>query len=434
MSSLRISQVAEGSIAEEAGIEKGDILLAINGQKITDVLDYRFLIADEELLVEIEKPDGDILMVEIEKDESEDIGLSFEKPLLDEEKSCRNNCIFCFINQLPKGMRKSLYYKDDDARLSFLFGNYITMTNMNKDDLDRIIRYRLSPVNISIHTTDPDLRVAMLNNRNAGDGFNKMKYLADNGIILNAQIVLVRGVNDEEELDRTLNDLSGLVPELNSVSVVPVGLTRFRDGLPELKAYDKESAACVISQVEKWQRAYMNREQSLRVYLSDEWYLMSGKDIPCYEHYEDFPQIENGVGMVASLVREFETAVSDEEKRRVEKNVSIACGTLVYNTILKLTKQAEKYFPGIKVLVYPIKNNFFGEFVTVTGLLTGEDIISQLKGKDLGSELLLSENMFKAGTELFLDGITLTELKEELCINAVKVRCTGEELLKALIE
>lgn len=256
MSNLKICEVYSGSIAEEAGIEAGDILLSVNGQKIVDVFDYRFLTQDEKLTLDVLKPDGNILRVDIEKDEFEDIGLEFENPLMDEEKSCRNKCIFCFIDQLPKGMRESLYFKDDDARLSFLFGNYITMTNMGKDDIDRIVKYHMSPVNVSVHTTNPELRCKMLNNRFAGDVMEKMRILADNGITLNAQIVLCRDINDGNELDRTLTDLSSLMPQLNSISVVPVGLTKFREGLPVLKPFDKKSAVDVIAQVEKWQEFF----------------------------------------------------------------------------------------------------------------------------------------------------------------------------------
>lgn len=275
MSNLIISEVYKGSIAEEAGIEAGDSLISINGSNIVDVFDYRFMISEEALLLEIQKKDGSILRVDIEKDESEDIGLCFENPLLDEEKSCRNKCVFCFIDQLPSGMRQTLYYKDDDARLSFLFGNYVTMTNMGQDDIDRIIKYHMSPVNVSVHTTNPELRVKMLNNRFAGDILAKMKAFSDSGIILNAQIVLCKGINDGEELERTLTDLSTLMPMLNSISIVPVGLTRYRDGLPVLAPIDSVSAMEVILQVEKWQQYFLEKTGSRRVYLSDEWYLMS---------------------------------------------------------------------------------------------------------------------------------------------------------------
>ncbi|HEY8421925.1 MAG TPA: DUF512 domain-containing protein [Thermoclostridium sp.] len=433
MSNLKISEVYEGSIAEEAGIEPGDILLSINGETIIDVFDYRFLTADEAILLEVMKPDGNILRVDIEKDEFEDIGLGFENPLLDEERSCRNKCIFCFIDQLPKGMRESLYYKDDDARLSFLFGNYITMTNMGQDEIDRIIKYHMSPVNISVHTTNPELRVKMLNNRFAGDIMSKMKVLADNGITLNAQIVLCRDINDGNELDRTLKELSSLMPSLNSISVVPVGITKFRDGLPELRPFDRDEAVKVIAQVEQWQCHFLEQTGSRRVFLADEWYLMSGTPLPDYTHYEDFPQIENGVGMAASFIEQFEYALSQEESRPVNKTVSIATGVLAEGIITDLAERAEKHFPGLKILVYPIENNFFGKTITVSGLLTGIDIKTQLSGKYLGDILLLPSNMFRAGTDIFLDDVTMEELALSLHIDVQKVSTDGGELLSYII-
>jgi len=434
MSNLKISEVYAGSIAEEAGIEPGDTLLSINGESIIDVFDYRFLTSDETVILEVIKPDGNILRVDIEKDEYEDIGLEFENPLLDEEKSCRNKCIFCFIDQLPKGMRESLYYKDDDARLSFLFGNYITMTNMGQDEINRIIKYRMSPVNISVHTTNPDLRVKMLNNRFAGDILSKMKILADSGITLNAQIVLCRDVNDGKEFDRTLKDLSSLMPALNSISVVPVGITKFRDGLPVLRSFDRDSALQVIAQVEQWQHYFLEETDSRRVFLADEWYLMSDTPIPDYTHYEDFPQIENGVGMAASFIEQFDFALSQEESRRVDKTVSIATGMLAEKIMTDLAKRAEKHFPGLKVLVYPVENNFFGKTITVSGLLTGIDIKDQLSGKYLGDTLLLPSNMFRAGTDIFLDDLTVEDLALALHTDVQKVGIDGGELLYHLLK
>jgi len=433
MNKIRISEVYSGSIAEEAGIEAGDILLTVNGQTVIDVFDYRFLTQDEELVLEVMKPDGNILRVDIEKDEFEDIGLEFENPLIDEEKSCRNKCIFCFIDQLPKGMRESLYFKDDDARLSFLFGNYITMTNMGKSDIDRIIRYHMSPVNVSVHTTNPELRVKMLNNRFAGDILEKMKILADGGITLNAQIVLCRNINDGLELDRTLNDLSTLMPQLNSISVVPVGLTKFREGLPVLKPFDRDSAIEVIAQVKRWQELFLEETGGRRVFLADEWYLMTDTPFPPFEHYEDFPQVENGVGMAVLFTEEFNNALSGEEKRPVEKTVSIATGILGSKIITGIAKRAEEHFPGLKVLVYPIENNFFGKSITVSGLLTGVDIKTQLTGKYLGDVLLLPSNMFRAGTDIFLDDMTLGELASFLHTDIRKVSTDGGELLSQLI-
>ncbi len=433
MSNLIISGVGDGSIAQEAGIEPGDRLVSMNGQPVTDVFDYRFLSAEEEVLLEICKADGEILQVEIEKDEWEELGLTFEKPLLDEEKSCRNKCIFCFIDQLPRGMRSSLYYKDDDARLSFLYGNYITMTNMDQSELERIVRYRMSPVNVSVHTTNPQLRVSMLNNRFAGDLFPKLRYLADHDIQLNAQIVLCRGINDGQELDRTLADLAELMPAMNSISIVPVGLTRFRCGLPILQPFDRNSAISIIQQIGQWQQSFLKKTGSRKVYLSDEWYLMSGTELPDYGYYEDFPQIENGVGMAASFLQEFDEALSKRRKKPVNRTISLVTGVLVSRIVNDAAQRAEKSFPGLNVLVYPIENHFFGNTVTVTGLLTGTDIREQLMGKPLGDMLLLPSNMFRAGTEIFLDDLSMEDISGALDVKTRKVDANGTAFLKALL-
>ncbi|HZK27779.1 MAG TPA: DUF512 domain-containing protein [Thermoclostridium sp.] len=433
MSNLKIHEVYTGSIADEAGIEAGDSLISINGSNIVDVFDYRFMISEEAILLEILKIDGSILKVDIEKDADEDLGICFENPLLDEEKSCKNKCIFCFIDQLPSGMRQTLYYKDDDARLSFLFGNYITMTNMGQDDISRIIKYHMSPVNVSVHTTNPKLRVKMLNNKFAGDILAKMKAFSDSGITLNAQIVLCKGINDGKELERTLTDLSTLMPMLNSISIVPVGLTRYRDDLAALVPFDSVSAIDVISQVEKWQLYFLEKTMSRRVYLSDEWYLMSGTPLPDYNHYEDFPQIENGIGMTSLFVEEFNEALSLEKSRQIDRTVSVVTGNLAYSFILDLADQAENYFPGLNVFVHNIDNNFFGNTVTVTGLLTGNDIKKQLHGKHMGQVLLLPSNMFRADTDIFLDDMSLKELEEALQVKVQKVDIDGKGLLEALL-
>lgn len=434
MSELIISGIQDGSIAQEAGVEPGDRLISMNGQSVLDVFDYRFLSADEQVLLKVMKPDGEILEVDIAKDEWEDLGLIFEKPLMDEEKSCRNKCVFCFIDQLPEGMRPSLYYKDDDARLSFLYGNYVTMTNMDQAELERIVRYRMSPVNVSVHTTNPELRAYMLNNRFAGELVSKMKYLADNDIQLNAQIVLCRGINDGKELDRTLNDLAELLPALNSISVVPVGLTRYRSRLPVLAPFDSVSAIEVIAQIDQWQKKFLEETGSRKVYLSDEWYLMSGTDLPDYHHYEDFPQIENGVGMAAEFLQGFGEALKKCRKKPVERTISLVTGVLAEKILKEAAMMAEKSFPGLRVLVYPIKNNFFGNTVTVTGLLTGTDIREQLWGRPLGDTLLMPSNMFRAGTEILLDDITADEIGQALQVTTKKVNADGASFLKALLK
>lgn len=436
MNKIKISAIQSGSIAQELGIEPGDWLLSINDHEIKDVFDYRYLIADAEITVEIEKKNGEVWQLEIEKDETEDLGLEFESSLMDDEKSCRNKCIFCFIDQLPKGMRDTLYFKDDDARLSFLFGNYITMTNLSESEIDRIIRYRMSPVNISVHTTNPELRRKMLNNRFAGDVLEKIKRFTSNGIDVNAQIVLCPDINDGEELDRTIEDLAHLHPYLHSISVVPVGLTRFREGLARLKPFDRERAIKVVDQVEGWQNKLLNKYQTRIVYLGDEFYILAGRDIPPYEAYEDFPQIENGVGMVASFVQEVDdalTEVSSGTSQIKYKKVSIATGMLVYNHMRGIADKIEETFGG-KVMVYPVENTFFGKSITVTGLLTGYDIIREIKDKDLGERLLLSRNMFRAGTTDMLDDVTSEELEEKLGVKVQIVDNCGQALIDALVQ
>ncbi|HPO77976.1 MAG TPA: DUF512 domain-containing protein [Thermoclostridium caenicola] len=414
---IRISGVQAGSIAEELGIETGDYLVSINGNAICDVFDYRFHTADEFLTLEIEKQNGERWSAEIEKAEEEDLGLEFDNPLMDEEKSCSNKCVFCFIDQLPPGMRETLYYKDDDARLSFLFGNYITMTNLKEEEIDRIIRYRMSPINVSVHTTNPSLRVKMLNNRFAGDVLQKIKRFTDAGITVNSQIVLCPGLNDGKELDRTLRDLTDLYPWMHSISVVPVGLTRYREGLYPLEPFNRESAAQVVDQVQSWQRALMEKHGSRVVYLADEFYLMTGRPLPPYEDYEDFPQIENGVGMVASFVHEALEALSGLEAGRGEtssRQVSIATGTLFYPIMEELVRRVEEKIPGIRLTVFPVENRFFGGQVSVTGLLTGQDLLRTLKDRELGDALLLSRCMFRAGTEVLLDDLTRSDLEKAL--------------------
>lgn len=433
---IKISGVQAGSIAEELGIEAGDYLVSINGNAICDVFDYRFHTADEFLTLEIEKQNGERWSAEIEKSEEEDLGLEFENPLMDEEKSCKNKCVFCFIDQLPPGMRKTLYYKDDDARLSFLFGNYITMTNLKDEEIERIIRYRMSPINVSVHTTNPALRVKMLNNRFAGDVLQKIKRFTEAGITVNSQIVLCPGLNDGKELDRTLQDLTGLYPQMHSISVVPVGLTRYREGLYPLEPFNRESAAQVVDQVESWQHDLMTKHGSRIVYLADEFYLMAGRPLPSYEAYEDFPQIENGVGMVASFVHETHEALSEidaGEGKSSLKQISIATGTLFYPIMERLARHVEEKLPNIRLKVYPVENRFFGGQVSVTGLLTGQDLLGTLKGRDLGDVLMLSRNMFRSGTEVLLDDLTRSDLEKELGVPVMISDNRGDAFIGNLI-
>lgn len=438
MHKIEITTIQEDSIAQELGIEPGDFVLSINGKEIRDVFDYRFYCADSDIVLEIEKKNGESWQFEIEKDEMEDLGLDFANSLLDEEKSCRNKCIFCFIDQLPKGMRETLYFKDDDARLSFLFGNYITTTNLSEEEIDRIIRYHMSPVNISVHTTNPELRKKMLNNRFAGDVLEKVKRFTTAGIIVNTQIVLCPDINDGQELDRTISDLTNLYPQLHSISIVPVGLTRYREGLALLKPFDHEIANKVVDQIEGWQEKLFNKYKSRVVYLADEIYIMAGRALPPIEAYEDFPQIENGVGMVSSLYYEVEEAISDLESTSIndigEKTISIATGVSVYEHFKKITALIEKAIKGLKINVYKVENTFFGKGVTVTGLLTGCDLIRELSGKELGEKLLLSKNMFRAGTAVMLDDVSADELEEKLGVKVKIVDTNGQAFIDILVQ
>jgi putative radical SAM enzyme (TIGR03279 family) len=438
MHKIEISKIQENSIAHELGIEPGDFLVSINEQEIHDVFDYRYYCADTELLLEIEKKNGECWQFDIEKDEMEDLGIEFTTSLLDEEKSCHNKCIFCFIDQLPGGMRETLYFKDDDARLSFLYGNYITMTNLSDDEINRIIRYRMSPVNISVHTTNPKLRVKMLSNRFAGDILEKVERFTSQGIIVNSQIVLCPGINDGEELDRTISDLTALAPELHSISVVPVGITRFREGLAQLTPFNKESASKVVDQIEDWQKKLLKEHGSRIVYLADELYIMAGRPLPGYDAYEDFPQIENGVGMVSSLEYEVNGALKELEEKHIssirEKTVSIATGVSVFEHFKKITENIERRIKGLKINVYPVENTFFGSGVTVTGLLTSCDLIRVLKDKELGEQLLLCKNMFKADTTIMLDDVTADELEDKLDVKIQIVESDGYAFIDTLVQ
>ena len=437
---IPVKSIVSGSIAEEAGIESGDFLLQINGQKIGDIFDYRFLITDEELVVEVEKPDGEVWEIDIDKEQYEDLGIDFEDGLIDEAKSCTNNCIFCFIDQLPKGMRETLYFKDDDSRLSFLSGNYVTLTNMKQSDIDRIIRYRMSPINVSVHTTNPELRKKMLGNRFAGDIMGKIKSLVDGGIEVNCQIVLCRNINDKDELDKTILDLGAMYPGVGSISIVPVGLTGWRQGLCELSPYDVEGSAEVVERVERLQKRFLADYDTRLAYLADEFYIMAGKTLPEFDEYEDFPQIENGVGLVSMLRHEYYEYLEELVSRQVDFNsiesgrsISIATGVSVSKFIEEMAKELEKRYNGLKIAVYTIKNCFFGENVTVTGLLTGTDIIKQLKGKELGAELLLSRNMFRSGEEVLLDDCTVEELEKELSVKVTIVENNGKDFVDRIL-
>lgn len=430
-----VGNVLPGSIAEEAGVEPQDVILSINESEVMDVFDYRFLTTSESFTINVEKPGGEIWEIEIEKDEYEDLGIEFEDPMMDDAKSCTNNCIFCFIDQLPKGMRNTLYFKDDDSRLSFMMGNYVTLTNMKDADIDRIIKYRMSPINISVHTTNPELRKTMLRNRFAGGITEKIKKLVDAGIIVNGQIVLCRGINDGRELDRTIEDLSQFFPGLLSISVVPVGITRYREQLFELQAFDMESSKALIKQVENWQLKLLSQHGKRIIYIADEFYIMAGVPIPDYVEYEDFPQIENGVGLVSLLRYEVDEVIKKHGKKSKSqpgRRISIATGTSPSEYIKELAKKVSEAF-NVEINVYTIINNFFGEKVTVTGLLTGSDIITQLNGKELGDELLISSSMLRSGEEVFLDDVTLDELSGKLNVKVSPVMNSGIDFVESII-
>ena len=424
--------VEKDSIAHKLHIKPGDKLLSLNKEPITDIFDYQFIAVDEYLSIEIEKADGKVVSFDIEKDYGDDLGMEFGSSLMDEYRSCRNRCIFCFIDQMPPGMRDTLYFKDDDSRLSFLQGNYITLTNMKEEDIDRIIRYHMEPINISVHTTDPELRCRMLNNRFAGDSLRYIKKLADAGIEMNAQIVMCSGINDGENLKKTISDLLEYAPTLSSVSVVPVGLTKYREGLADLEPVSSRKALETIKIVEDFQKKAMEKCDLHFIHASDELYLLAGLPLPEEERYDGYLQLENGVGMLRLLKEEFswEMENTKEAVDTKERRISVATGLLAAPYITKLAESfTEKY--GGRIDVHPIRNDFFGELITVSGLITGGDLKGQLSGLDLGDELLIPVNMLRSGENYFLDDVTVTELSEALNTKITVVPNTGEGLFRA---
>ncbi|MBQ7669528.1 MAG: DUF512 domain-containing protein [Clostridia bacterium] len=431
---VRITDVEKHSRADKAGIRSGDDLVSINGREINDVLDFRFYLADSIVTVSVLR-NGVIHNYTITKDTYDDIGLQFEKPLMDDKMHCVNKCIFCFIDQLPKGMRRSLYFKDDDSRLSFLHGNYITLTNLERRDIDRIIEMHISPVNISVHTTDPELRRKMMLNPRAGEVLSYLDVLHDAGVKMRGQIVLCRGINDKENLIKTMSDLAGLYPEMESVSIVPAGLTAYRDGLYQLEPFTPEECAAVIDDVTAFSDECLKKYGSRIFFASDEFYVKSGKPLPPYEYWEEFTQIENGVGMLSSFEHEFMTALLtlDERDKETCREVSVATGEASYEMILKISQELMQVCKNISVHVHKIKNNFFGGEVTVTGLLTGKDLYEQLSGKDLGEELLLSRSMLRSEGDLFLCGETPEGLSEKLGIPIRFTENDGADFLFSIL-
>ena len=428
-----VKSLMPGGIGEELGIEPGDKLLAINGNEIQDVFDYYYYEESEQLLHLIEKPDGEEWELEIEKDEDESLGIEFDQSLMDEYRSCRNKCMFCFIDQMPKGMRETLYFKDDDSRLSFLQGNYITLTNMSDHDVERIVKYRLEPINISFQTTNPELRCKMLHNRFAGEALKKVDILYRGQIEMNGQIVLCKGVNDGEELERTIRDLTGYLPYLKSVSIVPVGLTKYRDGLYPLEPFTKEDAREVLSVIHRWQEKIYQEHGIHMIHAGDEWYVLAEEEVPEEARYDGYLQLENGVGMMRLLFNEVQEALSAVTGDERQREISLATGRLMYPYIGKILEEIRKKFPNITTHLYAIRNDFFGERITVSGLITGQDLTGQLKGQPLGERLLLPCNMLKIGEPVFLDDFTLEEVENSLQVKTDIVKSSGQDLLDAVI-
>lgn len=428
-----VSGVVPGSIAEELEIGTGDKLLAVDGHEIEDIFDYQFYTEDEQIVLLIEKPDGEQWELEIEKEADEDLGIQFGQGLMDEYRSCCNKCIFCFIDQMPEGMRDTLYFKDDDSRLSFLQGNYVTLTNMSGHDIERIIRYRLEPINISFQTTNPELRCRMLHNRFAGDALKKVDMLYQGGIEMNGQIVLCKGVNDGEELERSIRDLTSYLPLLKSVSVVPVGLTKFRSGLYPLEPFTKEDAKEVLDVIHRWQEKIYQEYGLHFIHAGDEWYLLAGEEVPEEERYDGYLQLENGVGMLRLLFQEFSEGYEALEGDGRTEELSIATGKLAYPYLCKMAEKITEKFPAVHIHVYCIRNDFFGERITVSGLITGQDLMAQLKGMELGSRLLIPCNMLKTDQDVFLDDFTVEQVSDALQVPVHIVKSSGQDLIDSIL-
>lgn len=430
-----ISRVLPGSIGEELELEPGDILAEINHQLVEDVFDYRYLMNDEYIELLIEKANGELWELEVEKDYDEDLGIEFENGLMDDYRSCSNHCMFCFIDQMPPGMRETLYFKDDDSRLSFLQGNYVTLTNMSQEDIERVIKYHLSPINVSFQAMNPQLRCKMLHNRFAGDALKKVDQLYEAGITMNGQIVLCKGVNDGEELEYSIQKMSEYAPVLQSVSVVPVGLTKFRKGLYPLEPFTKEDAKAVLEQIHRWQKIMYERYGIHFIHASDEWYILAGEELPEEDRYDGYLQLENGVGMLRLLDTEVTEALETlpEDLKVKEETLSIATGRLAYPYLRRQLDKIEAKFPQKKVHLYAIRNDFFGESITVAGLITGQDLKKQMSVVPLGERLLLPICMFRSGEEVFLDDLTRTDVQNALQVPVNIVKSSGQDLVDAVL-
>ena len=429
---VKIFDVTTGSHADKAGIKKGETLLSINSNEIVDVLDYRFYQVNRKLTLEVEDENKNVRTIEMTKGEYEEIGLEFETYLMDKQHSCRNKCIFCFIDQLPKGMRESLYFKDDDSRLSFLFGNYITLTNITEHEIDRIIKMHISPINVSVHTTNPELRCKMMNNRFAGDTLKYLKRFAEAGITLNCQIVSCPGINDGDELVRTLTDLENL--GVNMTAIVPVGLTRYRENLYPLVPYNKETAGQTIDIIEKMGDECVKKHGRRIFFPGDEFYLLAERELPSPEFYEDFSALEDGIGMIAYLTDDvgWKLEELDADESLCHK-VTIACGEGVFPYMKRIMSMINEKFPNITINTRAIKNNFFGGGINVSGLVTGGDLIDQLRDDDLGDRLLIPSSMLRFENDLFLDDVSTDDVERELNITLIPINNNGNDLVEAVI-
>ncbi len=429
---VKISGVEKKSAAEKAGIKPGDVLVSIGDNEICDVLDYRFYITEKKLDIKV-KRDSEELCFVIKKPQYDDIGLEFDTYLMDEKHSCTNKCVFCFIDQNPKGMREMCYFKDDDSRMSFFYGNYVTLTNMKQSEVERLIKMRISPINISVHTTNPDLRCKMLCNRFAGEVLRYMDMFREGGISMNCQIVLCKGLNDGKELERTLNDLAGMFPSVESIAVVPSGLTKYREGLYPLEDFTKEDAKEVIRLVNKKRREFEEKTGHTIVQCSDEWYLKAGIELPEEDYYEGYPQLDNGVGLIRCMENEVLFRIDElvEEGFRLKKprRISSVTGEAAYPFIKRMAQKLEKTFEGLTFNVYECKNDFFGHSVTVAGLLTGGDVYNRLKNEDLGQELIIPSVMLRHEGDLFLDNMHIDELSQKLGVKITPIPCNGDDFV-----
>ena len=430
----KIKKVLPGSIAEELEIESGDILLSINNKKVVDIIDLMYLTNDEFIVVEIQKKDGEIWDLEIDKEFDEELGIEFENPIIDDATRCSNNCVFCFIDQLPKNMRSTLYFKDDDSRLSFLQGNFVTLTNLNEDKFNRIIEYRISPINVSVHTTNPELRVKMLGNRFAGNIMERLEKLTSNGIVVNAQIVLCPGYNDGEELRRTLDDLVTLGANLQSVAIVPIGLTKHRQGLIEMQGFNQVTSKQVIDIVHPFQERALKKIGTRFAFLADEFYLLSGVPFPPYEAYESFIQHEDGIGMIRKLDHEVrEILGSKHYSLETHRQVLIVTGVAAYPYLKSLASAMMAEFPNLEIEVKKIENDFFGERITVAGLVTGTDIKKQVLNAENCDAILLPVSMFRADEDVMLDDCSITDLETHYRKPVVKVGEMGIDFVESIL-